>query len=518
MAGYQPRVGTDHVWFNGTDVHDWSVSTQLGVRVTEMRGWDERPDVRDVRELRSGQDGEYADNLYLGGRTITISGEVYGSSWVDLQARKRALAAVFTPTSSEVLLKVPDPSTASPTVVYATTGMTGYERASVRVIEPLTFGDMIGSFGMRWQVSLRASDPRVYSDVETTSTSAQTGSAVRTVTVDQTGTYETPAVITATGPITSPVLISATNDTSLSINWNLAASDQIVIDTRDRTVDLSAGYLSARTAVSTLQALWPLNETSGTTADNLEGTSARDATYTGGFTLNQAGPLAGLSSVALNGTTGYISVPNVAELYPDGPGFECWVKFDVLGVAQTIVDGITSNKGFRIEIDSSNRIVAASGSGSATRVVATSPTTALATGTWYRVLGYADTLGFGVKFYSLTGAVIGTSTTYVTSPPLTISYLPATSGGYRLGSRLGGTQFLDGNLSSCAIYDYDGPILADLYALPSGATGSVSLYSYLDAPSAAWKMLGTDSTTFSLPSAGLTTASSLSVKHRPARL
>jgi len=118
MPGYQPRNETDPVWFNGNQVNSLTALTAaggVGVHITAVYGWDDRPDVRDVRENRSGQDGEYADNLYLGGRTITIEGTVQGSTWANLQVRKRALAAIFNPSSTEALLKIPDPATASPT-------------------------------------------------------------------------------------------------------------------------------------------------------------------------------------------------------------------------------------------------------------------------------------------------------------------------------------------------------------------------------------------------------------------
>lgn len=68
--------------------------------------------------------------------------------------------------------------------------------------------------------------------------------------------------------------------------------------------------------LSGLVGYWRLGETSGTTADNAEGTSAKDGTYTGGYTLNQ-GSLVSLvdadPATSFNGSTGYVTVPDHSD-------------------------------------------------------------------------------------------------------------------------------------------------------------------------------------------------------------
>lgn len=59
---------------------------------------------------------------------------------------------------------------------------------------------------------------------------------------------------------------------------------------------------------ASLIAYWPLWEASGATADNYEGTAARDGTYVGSPTLGQTGIGDGRTSVLLNGSTQYINV------------------------------------------------------------------------------------------------------------------------------------------------------------------------------------------------------------------
>lgn len=74
--------------------------------------------------------------------------------------------------------------------------------------------------------------------------------------------------------------------------------------------------------------LWRLGETSGTSAVDYMG--VQNGTYTGGYTQNQTGALLGDSdpAVLLNGSTGYINVPDHNSLdLGDGPmTIECWIK------------------------------------------------------------------------------------------------------------------------------------------------------------------------------------------------
>lgn len=509
MPGYQPRHDKDPVWFNGQQVNTLNVSsTQTGVRITAVYGWDERPDVRDVRELRSGQDGEYADNLYLGGRTITLEGEVYGSTWVNLQSRKRALAALFTPSSSEALLKIPDPATASPTTSYSTTGMTGYERVSARVIEAIQFGDTLDPSCQVWQVVLRASDPRVYSDVETSTDSGTTGTATRTVTVDQSGTYATPTTLTATGPTgTSWQVSEPTSGLALaSSSLTLVANESITFSTTDRTISFTSTYSGLRLRRTDVIAQWMLNETSGTTADNAQGTAAYDGTYTGGYALNQTGPATGIACVDFNGSTGYVTVPYNAALVPSELSLELWFRIDVASSA-TIFDAVDANRGWRLSTGTAGNL-AIVGYDGASLAGFNTPAPLSAT-TWYHAVVTASTVTDQMQLY-INGTLAGS----VSIP----GFLMPTAGALQIG-RLDTASYFNGRVAAVTLYSgvLSGASVAELYAADE-ATSSVNGYSYLDAESAFWTHLGTASSTFSMSSDGLNTGSKLNVKYRDARI
>lgn len=520
VPGYQPRIFTDHVWYNGTDVFTYAKATGLGVRITEIRGWDERPDLRDVRELRSGQDGEYANNAYLGGRTISVSGVVHGSSWEDLQARKRALAAVFQPGGDEVLFKVPEPDAASPTGSYSTTGMTDYERVSCRVVEPIMFGDLIGSAAMTFQVVLRASDPRVYSDTATSTDSGTTGTSARTVTVDQGGTYETPPTLTVTGPTGSEWTVTEPSS-GLSIEMSgltLTSSDSVEFDTLDRTATLYGPYEAVRTFRSDLVALWMLDETSGTTADNAEGTAALDGTYSGDYTLNQSGPVSGVASVDFGGVTSKVTTSFNAALALTTFTFETWLNPDsTSGTQKAIAYHKQSGAGgwwmtrtsaenllVRFYDSSNNNVFSVSTTGGPIDI-----------GSWYHIALVLPGPTSLPRLY-VNGELAGTGVWNTAG-----TYAAPTSQGFGISDigALAADEF-DGKIGPTAFYStaLSGDTIGSYYEDASSSAAVGSAYPYLLAQTSRWAQLGTASSTYTLASSGLNTGSKLNVTYRDARL
>lgn len=110
MPAYQPPNG-HRVWFDGSTLNDadWA-STGLGVHLSAIEGWEGAVEIEDAREPRPRNDGELANTSRMRGRELLLMGTVNGSTWEDLQTRKRALAAKLNPSSSEALLKMPTPA------------------------------------------------------------------------------------------------------------------------------------------------------------------------------------------------------------------------------------------------------------------------------------------------------------------------------------------------------------------------------------------------------------------------
>lgn len=328
--GYQPPVNHP-VFFNGSalNTQNWQTGTD-GVLIRRVSGWDDAPDVRDTRELNAGRDGELADNLYLGGRVIVIEGMVSGATYADLQAKKAALVAKLIPSATEYVLKMPLASNTSPSWTHADS-MTDFERVTARVVEGVQFGENEAPLLQPFAVTLKASDPRIYSDTLTTVDSGTTGTAARTATISNTGIVPTPVEITVTGPYDTSYgdWVVKSSDGALKMqfyNNKLSASMSTTINTKTRTVVNTETYLRARANLTgTTGSVWLVNETSGTTANDSK--SAKNGTYNGGFTLNQAGPSSGLSSVLLDGTSGYIELPStIWDVTVRERVFELWFK------------------------------------------------------------------------------------------------------------------------------------------------------------------------------------------------
>lgn len=260
MSRYQPKPD-DAVYFGTSSVNTTDyVSTGVGVFIQGIGGWDDGVEVREQRQPRSAQHGERALNLFYGGKTLLIEGFVQGSSWSDLQQRKRALAGVFVPTQAERVLKMPDPTQVYASAAAYAEQITGYERMSARVLAPIEFGEYLGGFAQQFSVSLRASDPRRYSDVLNASvTSDLTTAGGMTfpmvfplsfnpsglggyVSVTNAGIVDTPAVLRVTGPVTNPAIYAQTLNVLIAFDGlSIADGDYVDIDLLERTVTFSDG-------------------------------------------------------------------------------------------------------------------------------------------------------------------------------------------------------------------------------------------------------------------------------------
>ena len=99
--------------------------------------------------------------------------------------------------------------------------------------------------------------------------------------------------------------------------------------------DLIGGSYAAKilsTSAANLLAYWPLNEASGTTADNAEGTAALDGTYAA-VTLGQTGIGDGNTSASFDGSTSKLTLPAAALItagidLTEGT-FVAWIKPNV---------------------------------------------------------------------------------------------------------------------------------------------------------------------------------------------
>lgn len=204
------------------------------------------PEPREVADLRPDDHGTVDETRLYGPRTFELVGRIVAADleamWDDLDAIKGALAL------GQVV-----------TLRFLRDGRSSLERAEVRVAGAVDvpLAPELGRTPMiRWGVSLRAPDPRIYSDTASSGaydpTDGGTGGlefpltfpldfgtddTAGRLTLENAGTIATPVVITITGPVVNPIV---DNDTAgLSIytrDLELLAGETVELDTLERGV------------------------------------------------------------------------------------------------------------------------------------------------------------------------------------------------------------------------------------------------------------------------------------------
>lgn len=471
MSDYQPRHDLDPVFYNGVQVNDltWLSGGGVGCRITGISGWQDNIDVRDVRDSKPGQHGEDASNAYMGGRTITIQGEVDGSTFANLQSRLRTLATTFAPTTSEVVLKMPDPSQASPTTSYAAE-ISGYERAYCKVVEAITFGEKSGPFNQSWQVVLKASDPRIYNDVTTTddyTISSYAGTTSTPIKIEaKLYTNDKSGAITTSSPSVGTIAVVGDTSSWYSYYASYTTTTQFVvdggIDGSSRQAYFKMPSNLSRLLMNDLRWMYRLNETSGTTIDNYEGTAAYDGTTAGTPTLNQSGPLTDTKSISFDGVDDRITRAWASALFPSEFTFEAWYKKSS-GLSSAIdYTGPANAGGFLVTPRATTLdITVLSLSGNSTPIASIS---GLTSATWYHI---AFTYRSGVFNTYLNGSLVSTVLATFEAP---------TSGTMYLGYDRNAATYWAGNLSSVAMHTkaYSSSIISDMYN--GGSASSIVRY------------------------------------------
>jgi hypothetical protein len=224
------------------------------------------------------------------------------------------------------------------------------------------------------------------------------------------------------------------------------------------------------TAQGKLQAMWRLNEGSGSVATDGTG-NAHTGTYTGGITLGQQRIAQGVytqdTSVLFNGTTGYVSVPNSAQFWIPNTG-----KLPVFGIFQpvtlpasgtaTIVScgGDGNGFGWEVRIGSAGSIqVTQRNLAGATYSDALTANGLIGAGTTYFFCWSQDTTlagspsgsPFGHLYYGPLGGTLVTNKTTVDTT--TLSPLPTVgTGTLNIGRRGDNTLYFNGYIQRIGIY------------------------------------------------------------------
>ena len=198
-------------------------------------------------------------------------------------------------------------------------------------------------------------------------------------------------------------------------------------------------------------AYWKLDETSGTTTNDAIGSN--HGTYTGGYTLNQAGiPSTGRPSVALNGSSGYINCGAPAALNLTAAWtLEAWVYLTSAPNGSAVISELYTGAGDQVlyalgfggmVVGGTSQLQVGFYTGSTWRYIQGA---ALSLNTWHHIAGTWD--GTNLRLYA-DGAQVASGTP--ASGPV------AGMNGLVLGRRwdtAGSAPYLPGRLDEVAIYD-----------------------------------------------------------------
>jgi hypothetical protein len=133
--------------------------------------------------------------------------------------------------------------------------------------------------------------------------------------------------LNSSGSTSGAEITNTATGSALVTNALLASGDAFEFSTGQRTsIYTASSAASYRLNNLSPVALWLLDETSGTTADNAQGTATYDGTYVNGPLLNQTGAYTGSKAVKFDGVNEHITVPYNANLIRNVCTWEVWAK------------------------------------------------------------------------------------------------------------------------------------------------------------------------------------------------
>jgi len=199
--------------------------------VTRAEGLQGSPPIREVQTVKGQQSGAYIRSKYLQARTITLEGEVVGTSISDAFTEFDTIAkALMSSVSTAGTLKW----------TRDTAGQALQVDCQLASLSPLVLAD--SGYWLQYKVDLVCGDPRVYDQSLTTGTGT-------TVTVPATGgtcsytnagSIGTPPKIRIYGGITDPWVrkgtVASSTGAGLVFSGTVASGDYWEIDVQARTV------------------------------------------------------------------------------------------------------------------------------------------------------------------------------------------------------------------------------------------------------------------------------------------
>lgn len=264
-------------------------------QILTVDGLESVPVIRNQDDNRGYADGMFTGRDFLGGRTISIIFNTFGSGATSAQTNLNTIQRVLLPQTSgttPLYFKLP----AQPTSEQ-------YINARVRGFRTTIDPDYTYGF-ITSQVEFFCPDPRYYDNNTQTATMLYTppsgrvydrtynlvyggGSGTLSTTISNSGWVDTYPTITLVGPIINPILGNSTQNATLPFNVNMSASDTLVVDLYNKLITLNGN--PARNLLTSGTSTW----FSAQPGNNI-------------FTLFGSGTLAGTTQATVEWQSAYI--------------------------------------------------------------------------------------------------------------------------------------------------------------------------------------------------------------------
>ena len=225
-TGLSVPVGLEAIIeYNGLFFNDRSTVDKY--RLLEIDGLADA-DIRDSRELNSGDHGETAFQSLYGGRTVTLSGRIEAYTLEKMRDMQQALHTAFNDLQDHQL-------------VFRTGNFERDHKIVCRKSAPLAMREVQGDFRFfrDFLVTLRASDPRITSFRQIYD--SQTFDSGNRLSLYNDGSYKAQPRIRVYGQASDIEIFNYSNNDYMKINGQIPAGTYYEIDIANRTMRDAAG-------------------------------------------------------------------------------------------------------------------------------------------------------------------------------------------------------------------------------------------------------------------------------------
>lgn len=225
-----------YVFGGGSSVH----------QILDVQGLEGLPAIRNQDDNRGYFDGMFSGRDFLGGRTLTMTILTLAGNGNSAQANYNLFQAQLLPQQ-----------TGTTPLQFQLSASGGLQYINARVRANLTQIDPEYTYGyIKSQITFFCPDPRYYDNTaKTTSLIVQAplgrtynrtynvtyggGTQSNTGLVTNSGTTTTYPTVTINGPATNPVIGNTTTGQFISLNYTMASTDTVVIDSLNRIITLN---------------------------------------------------------------------------------------------------------------------------------------------------------------------------------------------------------------------------------------------------------------------------------------